>query len=137
MRCHAMPTRLCLGPLATLKHKRKLIFPPLCYVGLQSAFYVRRAQRTKVTEIFSVLYIGINYVCVWLHTPWHCVCVCVHNWVLLRLCVVCIVLTLLLELICSSSSSLWGLLGFPATGYGFGAQAVMGAPLQLLCSTVI
>lgn len=106
--CHApapatFPLLAC--PSATLRHKRKLIFPLLCFRA--AVCVLCASQRSaKFPKFSQSQYIGINYVRVRVYVcVYVCVCLCVYNWVLLRLCVVCIVLTLLLELICSSSHS--------------------------------
>lgn len=103
--CHAAaPFPLLACPSATLRHKRKLIFPLLCFRA--AVCVLCASQRSaKFPKIFSVsVYRHKLCACACLHLC-VCVCLCVYNWVLLRLCVVCIVLTLLLELICSSSHS--------------------------------
>lgn len=160
--CHAAaaPAPLLL-PSATLKHKRKLIFPLLCF-RIAVCVLCASQRSAKLPKIFSVLYIGINYVRVFLCVCVRlcvcvCVCLCVYNWVLLRLCVVCIVLTLLLELICSSNTSKGSPKGSPLAACGdylsrawvrnwlrgfFGAQELMASTsclqlLPLLCSSVI
>lgn len=142
VRCVMLPLPLPLSccPSATLKHKRKLIFPLLCF-RIAVCVLCASQRSAKLPKIFSVLYIGINYVRVFLCVCVRlcvsvCACLCVYNWVLLRLCVVCIVLTLLLELICSSNtskgshkgsphSSLWGLL-IPSLGSQLASRLFWG-----------
>lgn len=84
--CHAAPAPApLLLPSATLKHKRKLIFPLLCF-RIAVCVLCASQRSAKLPKIFSVLYIGINYVRVFL-CACVSVCVCVCTSVCVSVCI--------------------------------------------------